>query len=399
MVVAVLNYAFHPILGRLLSPEEFGDIQALISLLAQSAILFGAFSVVAINITANIENENERNAIISELQKIALVIVGISLLALLLCLGELRTFFNFTSIYPLIGLMIILPLSTLITFRNAFLQGKGRFLELSLSGIISSAGRLVFAVLFIFLSLGILGATAGLVLSNVLLLGYLLYRTNTSLHLGKSTDVHILEKGSIKREILYGLLVLAATSIITLFYTVDVLIVKHYFSSEEAGLYSGISAIAKILFFVIGPTATVLLSSVKIKNSFLENSKLLWKSLGISLVVGMAGLFTFYFFYDIVISLMIGDKYGPFAYLLPKVGLVMLLTGIANVFVNYFLALRRFFIIGLAAIGIVCIGGIFLAGHASVDTVITYLTWGLAGTIIFLISVYAKDFINHHTGL
>ncbi|MBP6931477.1 MAG: hypothetical protein KBB62_02010, partial [Candidatus Pacebacteria bacterium] len=41
MVVAFLNYVFHPLLGRLLSPSDFGDIQALISLIAQSAIVFG----------------------------------------------------------------------------------------------------------------------------------------------------------------------------------------------------------------------------------------------------------------------------------------------------------------------------------------------------------------------
>jgi predicted PurR-regulated permease PerM len=56
--VAVLNYAFHPILGRLMNPSDFGDIQAFISLLAQSAIIFGAFSVVVVNITTNTENLN-----------------------------------------------------------------------------------------------------------------------------------------------------------------------------------------------------------------------------------------------------------------------------------------------------------------------------------------------------
>jgi len=49
MVVAFLNYIFHPLLGRLMDPASFGDIQALFSLITQAGILFGAFSVVAVN--------------------------------------------------------------------------------------------------------------------------------------------------------------------------------------------------------------------------------------------------------------------------------------------------------------------------------------------------------------
>ena len=51
MIVAFFNYLFYPVLSRLLSPADFGDVQALISLITQSAIILGAFSVVAVNIT------------------------------------------------------------------------------------------------------------------------------------------------------------------------------------------------------------------------------------------------------------------------------------------------------------------------------------------------------------
>ena len=53
MVVAALNYFFYPILSRMLSPSDFGDVQVFISLITQAGILFGAFTIVAVNITAN----------------------------------------------------------------------------------------------------------------------------------------------------------------------------------------------------------------------------------------------------------------------------------------------------------------------------------------------------------
>lgn len=395
MVVAFLNYVFHPVLGRLLSPSDFGDVQALISLIAQSAIIFGAFSMVAVNITTNIENPDERDAIISQLQKIAFWIIGIVFIFLLLSISELKSFFNFSSIYPLVGLAIILPISALTTFRNAYLQGSSNFTKLSISGIISSLGRLIFVIGLVLLGFGVFGATLGIILANIAVLVYLFYQTRKSLHLNTKSNLHILEKGSINKELKYGVLVFFATGLITLYYTSDVLIVKHYFNAVDAGLYSGISAIAKILFFAIGPSSVVLLSSVKMKQTFKENSLNLKKSFIISLLVGGAGLFTFYLFNDIIIRLMIGAKYASFAYLLPKVGLVMLLTSIANIFIYYFLALRRFSVIIISLVGVVFMGLILLRGHSSVNAILNNLLISLIIIIISLTVIYGKDYFNH----
>lgn len=399
MVVAFLNYLFYPVLGRLMAPADFGDVQALISLIAQSAILFGAFSVVAVNITTNTENPLERDAIISELQKIAFWIIGVAFVILLISISELKTFFNFSSVFPLIGLAVILPISAVTTFRNAYLQGVGRFTQLSISGVISSLGRLVLSAGLILLGLKVFGATLGIVFANVFVLVYLFYQTKDSLHLSARTNVHILEKGSVSKELKYGVLVFFATSLVTLYYTSDVLIVKHYFSAVDAGLYSGISAIAKILFFAIGPSSAVLLSSIKLKQTFSENALALKKAFFISFVVGGVGIFTFYTFYGMIVKLMIGGKYVSFAHFLPQAGLVMLLTAIVNIFIFYFLALRRFFLVGVSIIGIILMGFIALQNHLTITAILNNLLIVLSVIIVFLATIYAKDYFNHRSGI
>ncbi len=399
MVVAFLNYIFYPILGRLLSPANFGDVEALISLISQAGIIFGAFSMVVINITANTEDPAERDAIITELQKIAFWIIGIIFVILLFSLTTVRTFFHFSTIYPLLGLAIILPITAVVTFRNAYLQGSGRFKDLSFAGIISSSGRLIFVTALVLLGAGVFGATVGIVLANVALLIYLIYKTKDTLHLGAKTNVHILEKGSVARELRFGGLVLFASGLITLFSTADVLIVKHCLNPVDAGLYSGISVIAGILFFAIGPSAAVLLSSVKIKNSFKENAKPLKKAFILSLIIAVVGLFTFYKFNDMVVKVMIGAKYAQYAYFLPKAGLMMLLAALTNIFIYYFLALRRFFLIVIALIGMVLLGSIFWRDHSTIDIILNNLIISLVIVIIPLIIIYAKDYFNSHTDL
>jgi O-antigen/teichoic acid export membrane protein len=399
MIVAVLNYAFHPILGRLMNPSDFGDIQAFISLLAQSAIIFVAFSVVVVNITTNTENSYERNAIISELQKIALWITLGVFIILIISLLKLQSFFNFSSIYPLIALAVILPISAINVFRDAYLQGCGAFMELSISGVISSLGRLFFAVSLLVIGWGTLGVTLGIILSNIAVMAYLYLKTRKTLNLQTKSNIHTLKKGSIKKELTYGVLVFFTTGLVTLFYTIDVLIVKRYFDAHEAGLYSGISAIAKILLFVIGPVSAVLLSSIKIKNSFKENFNIFRKSLGITLFVGFLGLTAFSVFYDLIIKAMIGDRYADLAYLLPKVCLVMILTAFMSIFIFYFLALRRFFLIFISIFGAAVLGFILFQSYTSITEVLNNLLFALVFINLSLVFLYAKDYFNYRSGI
>lgn len=381
----------------MLAPASFGDVQALMSLIAQSGIILGAFSLVVVNITTNTDSPEERNAIIFELQKISFYLIAFVFTLLLLSLPFMKQFFNFSSYVPLLGLAIILPISALSTFRNAYLQGSGNFKKLSLSGIVGSLSRLVFVFLLILLGLEVLGATLGIVLAHAAALVYLIYQTRDSLRVSPSSGLHLLHNRRVKHELIYGVLVLFATSLVTLFYTSDVLIIKHYFSAVDAGLYSGISTVAKILFFAVGPSSVVLLSSVKMRQSFKENSRALVKSLGISLVVGVCGLVAFYLFNDMIIKLMIGSKYVPFAHYLPQAGLVMFLTAFANIFIFYFLALRRFFLIGVSVVGISALCFILMAGHTSIQEVLNNLTISLAVITSLLVAAYVKDYFHYRS--
>jgi len=399
MVVAFLNYLFHPILGRLLSPASFGDIQALISILTQAGVLLGAFSIVAVNITTNVENHKERDAVISELQKIAFYIVVVASILVLVFSQTLQEFLNFTSVSPFFGLALILPLIVAVTFRNAYLQGSGRFVELSLGGIVSSSGRLLLSAGLILLGWGLFGAVAGLVLAQVALLIYLVFKTRDTLHLTFSSSIHVLEKGRVKEEIIYGFLVLFSTLLVAVMYTSDVLIVKRYFDAHDAGIYSGISAIAKIIFFVVAPVATVMLSSIKLKQSFKENRKTLLKSLLIAIGVGVASLSTFYLFYDMVVRVLIGENYLSLGYLLPKAGLVMLLSAILNVLVFYFLALRRYVLVWVSCIGIITMFLLVGLYHETISDILNAIIISITGIIIILVSIYAKDYFNHRSSL
>lgn len=382
----------------MLSPAEFGDVQVFVSLLSQIGIFLGAFSIIAVNISSNTENTGERNAIMSELQKVCFWIVCVVSGALIIGTPFLSSFLNLSSFYPVAAVVISLFLSINGTFRAAFLQGQSKFFELSVNGLISAIGRIVFVVILIWLGMRSMGAVWAMVLTQGATLYYVFLKTRTDLNLSSKTNIHVLEKGSIKKELLYGLLIIFATGLVTFMYTTDILIMKHLFNAHDAGLYSGISTISKGVFFLVSPVAVVLLSSVKIRNTKKENLFLLLKSLGIAIFLGTCSLLVFWLFNDITIKILLGKGYLPLDYLLPKVGLVMLLISIVNVLVCYYLALRNFLLIALSCIGVLCTAILLFLNHGSIDAVLNSMILSLSILIILFISYYVKNYFSYNPG-
>ena len=58
MFLAVVNYAYHPILGRMLTVEEYGETQAIVSLFLNIGIIGGVFVAVMNNVAAKYREEN-----------------------------------------------------------------------------------------------------------------------------------------------------------------------------------------------------------------------------------------------------------------------------------------------------------------------------------------------------
>jgi O-antigen/teichoic acid export membrane protein len=400
MLVAVINYLYHPVMGRLLSPADFGEVQVFLSLILQTGVIFGTFSIVAINITANVENETERNTLLYALQRICFAIITSLSVLMVVFMKDLNKFFNLDSDYLLYILILSLPFSLLYTFRNAFVQGKSNFTQVSTGQIVGASSKLLISGALVLLGLGVFGAVLGIVISTAVALLYLIWLTHSNFPFwqSKTLNVIFLHK-SIKPEIIFGMLVFASSMLVTLLYTSDVLIVKRFFSAEEAGLYSGISAIGKIVFFVIAPVSAILVSSIKIKQTFIENWYALKKALLITGVIGSATLFTFYFFSALITKTMLGGAYSTFAHYLPTVGLVMFLAGLMNVLILYFLALRRYFLIILSLGGVAGLVWVFYIGHETIEIILRNLIIGLLLIIGILITVYVKDYFSYHSSL
>jgi O-antigen/teichoic acid export membrane protein len=378
IAVGALNYLYYPVLGRMLAPSAFGEVQTLVSLFLQLGIFLSVLGLVTVNIVANYQDDAQRNALVLEFEKLAFII-SLSLLALTIIFqSKLRDFLQFESAWPFVILMLSLVATVPFTFRGAFLRGKKRFGVSSIANILGAAGKLLFSVLLVAIGLGTAGAIGGLVLAQTVATIYVAW---WALKLGLTRDrtrtKRVLPNMKLLLpELRYGLLVLVGSLVITLQYSLDIVIVKHYFDAHTAGLYAGVASVARILFFLTASIALVLMPSVRLHNSPEQNQKLLKKSLLLFAVLTIPTLLLFVGFPKLVVGLLMGSSYESMSHLLPSLGLAITVIAALNLFVSYYLALRRYGIAIVMVVGGLATYGLMFWHHSSPGAVVESLLYG-----------------------
>lgn len=381
MLVGFINYLYFPFISRLMSVNNFGEIQALFSILIYIGTLFAALSIVIISITTNTKN-NFKQAKIVELEQMALYIALIAGVPWLFGSMLLKDFLQMTSIWPIILIYPIFVLSLLTSTRQSFLQGRQDFLGTSIGQNIIAIAKLLLSIILVIAGFKVMGAITGLI--TAYLIG-LIFITNRATKKGLKFKILPLKRPKwylLTPQLKLGLPILAVSLSVAIIYSADIIAIKHYFNPTIAGQYAGIATVGRILLFITGSISAVMFASIKIKNSTKQNHKLLIRSMLILCLVGGVALTVFALFPNQVIKLLVGYRYLPQATLLPKLSLALFLVSLLNLVLLYHLALRYTKIAILAVAGAVLMIVLNVAFHDSIGQIVNNI---LYSTIIMLI--------------
>jgi O-antigen/teichoic acid export membrane protein len=189
-------------------------------------------------------------------------------------------------------------------------------------------------------------------------------------------------------ELRYGLVVLVASLALTLQYSIDIVVMKHYFSATTAGLYAGIAAVARILFFLTASIAQVLISAVKLKQTAAQNRQLLYKSLFFLCAISLPILFVLVIWPAQIVRVLMGGAYTPLAALLPRLSIAIFIVAVLNLLVAYYLALRRFGVAIPVVAGLGVSYALILWHHGSPMAVVSGLLMG-SSAMLGLFGVWA----------
>ena len=382
-VVSVLNYLYYPVVGRLLPASQFGEVQALVSLFLQATIFLNVISNVAVNIVANEPDEGIRSRTVIELERFATLLVAAGLLLGLILLPQIQHFLRFDQPLPFIILGLSMLASVTLSLRQAYLRGRNAFTQLSIAGSLAAGGKLIASAALVLLGLGTMGAVGGLVVAQLITLAY---TVRSARKLGfKSSPGRLFswpDLNLIKPQLPYAILVLVVSLVTTLQFSFDILVVKHYFSADVAGAYAGVATIARIIYFLTGSVAAVLLSTVKLDAPPGASRGLLIRSMLLQGVLGGSALIIFSLFPVFITRLLIGPKYLALAGLLPELSLALFIVAFIGLLLTYDLALRRSSAAVVAVLGAGITVALVVVSHSSPAAVVRSLLIGSSAMLL-----------------
>lgn len=357
------NYLYNLLLGRMLGPAVFSDAAILITFLLILSFVGMTFQIVSAKYAVLFE-VIELKVFIRMIVKYALV-VGIIIAALILLFNtELQALFHTktSSMFIIFGFGI--PLYFLMSINRGLYQGKSSMKKLAVTYQTEMASRLLLTISAVLLLPDISPSVivaAGITISFVF--GIFPFQKSIPEAI-KTKKTLISEEEHIDKKGILTFFMLTAFYEFTqiIINNSDIILVKHYFNSHEAGLYASLALIGRVVYFVAWMFVMLLLPKViQLKKEGKETKPILMKYVAyISLLSTVIVVVTFVF-PELVVNLMFGKEYISIAFLLWKYALATSIFAIANIFAYYFLSINQYIpvvvsaIIGSAQIGLIII--------------------------------------------
>lgn len=393
--VGALNYLYYPVMGRLLDPQSFGEVQTLISLFLIITIFLTVLGLVVVNVVTNYSSHDDRDAAVIEIEKFA-IWVSLIFVAMAMIFGrQLAGFLQFDSPWPFILLALAVAASVPFTLRGAYLRGKQLFAHASGANLVSAVGRLLAGAVLVGLGWQTAGAMGGLIAAQVIAcIVVVMWAAKAGLNRQVSSWLSWPRLNVVKPQLGFIILVLVGSLAVTFQYSLDVVMVKHYFDPVIAGLYSGVATVARIIFFLTASFALVMMTAVKLDAEKKANRRVLLYSILLTLGVGLPAAALCVLAPHQLTALFMGSAYQQLAELLPRLAAAMLIVSILNVFVSYFLALRRFAVapILLAGTGLTYV--LMIINHESVGAIVNNLLIGSAAALGLLLAWALRSYLK-----
>ncbi|WP_418262017.1 sugar isomerase [Flavobacterium faecale] len=361
------NYLYNLLLGRILGPSEFSDAAILITLLLILSFVGMTFQIVAAKY-AVLFKENELLSFIRFISKYAAFLGGFFGIVIMLFYQELQTLFHTetASMFFIFGIGI--PLYFMMSVNRGLYQGTNVLNKLATTYQTEMASRLILTIVGLLLF-------PNFPSSIVVALGILL-----SFVFGVFPFQTIIFKG-LKRAHSAVIDTRSITTFfaLTAFYELtqiiinnsDIILVKHFFDNQQAGLYASLALIGRVVYFVAWMFVMLLLPKViQMKKDNQDTLPVLLKYVGYivmlsSLIVGFTALFP-----EFVVSVMFGKQYVSISFLLWKYALATSLFAVANIFAYYYLSLNQYLpVVVSAVLGTTQIGLIIL-NHETLEQVV-----------------------------
>lgn len=250
----VFNLLYWLFMVRMLDHVDYGVLNSVVSFLTISSLPTSILNTVLVRHFSEfnaLEEQKKIQALFRASLKRILSINIIFILIFIFFTKHIAIFLNLDSstLIYLSGLFIFFSNISILTIGT--MQGIQLFNRIALNSLFQAISKIFFGVLFVIMNFKALGGLLGFCFST--LCGFILSVFQLPPWIFKMKRAEYLDlKINLKLKEIYGYFLPVSVALIsyTLFTNIDVVLVKHFFSNSDAGIYSIVQTVGKILLFL-----------------------------------------------------------------------------------------------------------------------------------------------------
>jgi len=337
------NLLFVLFMVRKLEPVEYGIFNALASLMMILSMPVSTLQTVVTKYVASHFVKREFTVIKSFIIHLGkrIILFATAFLFLFWLAGPLiADFLRIDSLPLIIVTGAIMFVSVMAPLANGILQGAQQFLAMAVNGIFGAVCKLILGIILVVLGFKVMGALLGLGLAILLALILAFFQLPREVRKAKSIDLGNLRMGSIYKYSVPVFFSFLGWMILT---NGDVILVKHFFSPEDAGFYSVAQMVGKIILFLPAVIGVVLFPKMSEAFSLEKATQPLLKK-GL-VITGLLCIFVSIFCIaqpGLVLKVLTRKEAIQAIRLVPFFCIAMTLYALVQQFVTYNLAVHRF---------------------------------------------------------
>ena len=328
MIANVFSYVYHLLMGRFLGPSGYGELSSLLSLLYIFTVPLLVGQTVIIKYISGFKAHGEIGQSKSLFLRVTKWCIVCSLIGIPLVVAVapwVTTFLHLSSNSSWFMMYTLLVFSLLIAVAPSILQGYQWFIWYSAL----TAGAVCIKVMLSipFVQWWVFGVLSSATLSSAFL--YVLYIFPfIPILKAKSTPSQLTKQDTFAFTVPTFLTILGVTS----FYSTDIILVRHYFNTNEAGLYAALAILGKIIFYASSSVSLVLFPVLSEQTAKGRRPKKLITA-GILGVLAVSTVLTlvYFLFPATVIGLLFGQAYKDAGTLLGMFGVFLTIYSVGNV--------------------------------------------------------------------
>jgi O-antigen/teichoic acid export membrane protein len=304
--VSGVNFGYNVAVARLLGPAAFGHTSAAVTLLMLASAITLSFQLVCAKFVARNETNGGKAEVFRTLRRRSWVVGVLLGSALILASGPVSGYLRLPTprivILLAMGLAFYVPLGV----KRGGLQGICSFGKLTLNFILEVIVKFVGALILVKMGFGVLGAVGAITASVII--AYFLPLTPRVL---EATPDAVIPASF--REGMQAIVFFVGQVLIN---NIDILLVKHFFRPEDAGLYAAVALVGRVLYFASWSVVSAMFPISAGAKPRESNITVLVVPLLFVLVISVAFILLMNFVPGVVLRIVFGTGYTQVAPLL-----------------------------------------------------------------------------------